>query len=251
MVPDREEQRGLVPCQRFVTDDDVVRIFGGLLDGEPVPCHELLRGVGVEGADGGTVFGGGEGVFGFEGGGGEEEVRFVFPGGAAGVDTDRFGEERVDGSSTVGEPLGAFEEFQSGRDGDGVDEVGVDGVAGSSGGGDPFAVEGGGDGEGDGGVPWWGFDGDPGHGCHRTGVSCDMGHMCRVGFPIMALSSLKVACRVCGEPAFRWCDPVGFMHVECVPLEWFTRQGWRTGEPVLTVVEGGAEKRGDGKLFGG
>jgi hypothetical protein len=37
----------------------------------------------------------------------------------------------------------------------------------------------------------------------------------------VALSALKVSCRVCGEPAFKWSDLVGFIHVSCVPMEWF------------------------------
>jgi hypothetical protein len=37
----------------------------------------------------------------------------------------------------------------------------------------------------------------------------------------MPMSRLKAPCRVCGEAAFKWYDPMGFVHVECIPVEWF------------------------------
>ena len=72
VVPDGEDERGLVPRECFPADGGVGYFFGGLSYGQPVVRHELLRGVCVQGTDGGGVWLSRERLVGGERGGGEE-----------------------------------------------------------------------------------------------------------------------------------------------------------------------------------
>ena len=35
------------------------------------------------------------------------------------------------------------------------------------------------------------------------------------------MSKVRMPCRVCGTASFMWYEPLGFVHVECVPESWF------------------------------